>query len=196
MGEDGPKFDSLISLKDTNRDEYNKSLQNIIFDFSNELDVILKALELFYEFNSDETVEIINRYNQMYIFSGTKILEKILFKICTESNISTNFKIECAKSLCIFQNDKNIESKNCYIALDKVCQNLKNIPTPIKIDAICMLAYNDKFKNNSIKYFCSIILDKNIDCWKSLWKCLEHVVVDMLVGLLMLYRVLEILILE
>ena len=164
LGEDGPKFDSLISLKDTNRDEYNKSLQNIIFDFSNELDVILKALELFYEFNSDETVEIINRYNQMYIFSGTKILEKILFKICTESNISTNFKIECAKSLCIFQNDKNIESKNCYIALDKVCQNLKNIPTPIKIDAICMLAYNDKFKNNSIKYFCSIILDKNIDC--------------------------------
>ena len=115
LGEDGPKFESLISLKDANRDEYNKSLQNIIFDFSNELDVILKALELFYEFNKDETVEIINRYNQMYIFSGTKILEKILYNICTESNISTNFKIECAKSLCIFQNDKKLEYKNCYI---------------------------------------------------------------------------------
>ena len=160
-------FDSL-NLQD--KDEYNKSLQRIIFDFSNELSVILKALELFYEVNTDETVEIINRYNQMYIFSGTKILEKILFKICTESNISTNFKIECAKSLCVFQNDKNdkndknIKSKNCYIALDKVCQNLENIPTPIKIDAICMLAHNDDFKENSIKYFCNIIVDKNIDC--------------------------------
>ena len=158
-------FELLSSLQD--KDEYNKTLQRIIFDFSNELDIILKALELFYEANKDETVEIVNRYNQMYIFSGTKILEKILFKICTESNISTNFKIECAKSLCVFQNDKNdknIKSKNCYIALDKVCQNLENIPTPIKIDAICMLAHNDAFKENSIKYFCNIIVDKNIDC--------------------------------
>ena len=155
-------FESLSSLQD--KDEYNKSLQKIIFDFSNELDIILKGLELFYEVNKDETIEVINRYNQMYIFSGIKILEKILFKICTESNISTNFKIECAKSLCVFQNDKNLKSKNCYIALDKVCQKLENIPTPIKIDAICMLALDDTFKDNAIKYFCNIIVDKNIDC--------------------------------
>jgi hypothetical protein len=45
-----------------------------------------------------------------------------------------------------------------------VCQNLENIPTPIKIDAICMLANNDNYKSNSIEYFCKIILDKNIEC--------------------------------
>ena len=39
-------FESLSSLQD--KDEYNKSLQKIIFDFSNELDIILKGLELFY----------------------------------------------------------------------------------------------------------------------------------------------------
>ena len=47
-------FESLSSLQD--KDEYNKSLQKIIFDFSNELDIILKGLELFYEVNKDETI--------------------------------------------------------------------------------------------------------------------------------------------
>ena len=145
-------------------------LQGIIFDFTNAQEDRFKAIELFYKIKGDEIVEIINRLNQMYIFSGTKIIEKYLFKLCMESVIPSYLKIECAKSICSYQPRKDMpplskESiKMGHTCLDKVCQNLDGVPTPRKVEAVCLLMKYEEYKVNARNYFCKIINDQNIEC--------------------------------
>ena len=146
----------------SNKDEINNNLQKTIFDFSNDITIILKALLLFFDINKDETVEVINRLCQMFIFSGSKIIQTLLFKICTDQDtkiLSSIFRLECAQSLCQGRNNEI-----GYTALDNVCKDFADIPTPIRIEAIFILVKCDKFKNNAIKYFTNIIADQTIEC--------------------------------
>ena len=158
--------DEFLSVQDFSEDK----LQGIIFDFTNSQDDRFKAIELFYKLKGEEILEIINRLNQMYIFSGTKIIEKYLFKLCIDSVIPSYLKIECAKSLCSYQPRKDMpplskESiKMSHMCLDKVCQNLEGVPTPRKVEAICLLMKYEEYKINSRNYFCNIINDQSIEC--------------------------------
>ena len=146
--------DDNILLQGSNKDEINNNLQKYIFDFSNDINIILKALLHFYDINKEETVEVINRLCQMYVFSGSKILQTVLFKICTQENtkiLPSIYRLECAKSLCQGRNNDI-----GYIALDSVCKDFHDIPTPIRIEAIFILVKSEKFKNNSIIYFTTL----------------------------------------
>lgn len=154
--------DDITLLQGSNKDEINNNLQKYIFDFSNDINIILKALLHFYDINKEETVEVINRLCQMYVFSGSKILQTVLFKICTQENtkiLPSIYRLECAKSLCQGRNNDI-----GYIALDSVCKHFHDIPTPIRIEAIFILVKSEKFKNNAITYFTTIISDQNIEC--------------------------------
>ena len=139
----------------------NKNLSELIYNFSLSIEIRIKALENYYKNKREETIEIINKIAGIYHFSGSKILESFLFAICDkECNISVCLKLESAKSIHFFNND----NENGYIALECVCKQMIDLPTPCKIEAICMLMKSDMFKNKCKEYFCFLINDYNIEC--------------------------------
>lgn len=157
LSNSSPKESIKISL-DTSQD----SLSEIIMDFTLSIENRMDAINLFYKnFGEDNILEIINRLSTMYLFSGTKSLEKYLYEMSTQSNISSFLKLTCAKSLCLF----NPENEIGYICIDKVCKNMtNNLPTPCQIEAICLLMCHKKFKTQSKNYLCTLIDNHTLDC--------------------------------
>jgi hypothetical protein len=138
-----------------------ESLSELALDLSIPLSFRINVVELFYkQFGQEESNEIINRLSMMYQFSGTKILEKYLYDICTNCKIPPFLKITSAKSLCYFDPKNEIG----YKALNIVCQNMKEVATPCKIDAVCLLMLHKKYKTQSRLYFCNIINNMELDC--------------------------------
>ena len=170
------------------------NLSKHILELSLPENIRIRAIELYYEQNKDDTIELISRITGMYQFSGTKILQNFLKYIClNKNNLSAFLKLECAKSLLSFyefeedilkdddeemidvKTDSNnqIKLRNSqrkelgYKALDNVCKYLfeeDDFPTPCKIDAICMLMDIDDYKENCNIYFKLVINDNNISC--------------------------------
>lgn len=151
-----------ILSDNTHKDDLDReTLSDSIIDLSLDLPIRINALNTYYKiFNEEETLELINRLVGMYTFSGTKILEKYIYEISINSEISTFLKITTAKSLCYF--NKNTEFG--FIALNKICQYMKNVATPCQIDAVCLLMHCDKFKIEARSYFCFIINNQDLDC--------------------------------
>ena len=137
-------------------------LSEVIYNFLVRIDYRIKALELYYDSEKEDTIEIINKITGIYQFSGSKILESFLFHICEKSDISSFLKFECAKSLHSFDENKDYG----YIAINNVCKdiNFEYLATPCKIDAVCLLMKSDVYKIECRNYFCSIINDSNIEC--------------------------------
>jgi len=166
------------------------NLQEIILDFSLELETRIKAIEEYYEIFADETLDLINKLSGMYQFSGTKLLEKFLHRLCTHGNLSTFLKLEAAKSLIMFEenlegsdsnddeefalikkeSDEKIKKRNTirlkssYKALDCVCYDLSDIQTPCRVEAVCLLMNSADHQSYANTYFKEIICDTNIDC--------------------------------
>ena len=145
-------------LTDTQELDYDK-LQETVTDLSTPVDIRIKALEEFYKLNEDDTVELISRLNGMYQLSGVKVLEDFLFQICIRANISNFLKIETAKAMIEFG-----ESPRASDALNHVCSNLNEVPTPCRAEAISTLMIYEKYKDNANKYFKELIDDQEIEC--------------------------------
>lgn len=162
-------------------------LYQSIFDLTIDTDTRINALERYYELNQQDTIEIISKLSSVYQFSGTKSLEHFLYKICTHSNIYTLLKLEAAKSLLSFEEFEEdiededlkeiiIKSNACIVernkkrkelafkALDTICYDLQDLPTPCKIEAVCMLMENITYKIQSLHYFNDIINNQKIEC--------------------------------
>lgn len=162
-----------------------------IFDMELSLKLRIKIIIKYYSNNPEDFLEIISRINGMYSFSGTKTLEKFLYSIITETELSSFLKIECCMSLLnfkeleeeIFEKDeesfKEIKRKSndeikirnndrnllAYEALNIVCSQLdENLSTPYKVETICHLMKNDDYKDESIFYFFKIINNEILDC--------------------------------
>ena len=145
-------------------------LSDVIYNFSILIDIRITALELYYNFEGDNSIELVNKITGIYQFSGSKILENYLFKICEKSKISSFLKLECAKSLHNFNEGKEDNDPvhvSGYISINNVCKdniNFMYLATPCKIDAICLLMKSDIFKNECRNYFIDIINNVLIDC--------------------------------
>jgi len=140
-----------------NKNDYVK----VITDLSNSLKNRVITLEKYFkQYGEDECNEIINKLSTMYQFSGTKILQEYLYEISVNSILPIMLKLVCVKSLCSFNN------KCGYTALNSVCksESMKDLPTPCKIDAICLLMKNKEYKNESLLYFIKIINDCSLEC--------------------------------
>jgi hypothetical protein len=150
-----------------------KTVHDYLMDGSVKLKNRIGLLNYYYKKHGEsQCMEIVNRISTMYQFSGTKILEKYLYEICTNCEISTFLKIICAKSLCYF----NPENKLGYKALDFICKGIgarkketqdadtPDMATPCRIDAVCLLMTNKTYKKKANGYFCSIINDMKLEC--------------------------------
>ena len=142
-----------------------------IVDLSLPLKTRIEYIEEFYrQFGENECIEIVSRLSTMYQMSGTKILEKYMYEIAVNSNISPFLKITTAKSL-IFFDKKNVLG---YQALDIICKDFINdIATPCQIDVICLLMQNKKYKKESRDYFCIVINNFDLECDYSYKKILS-----------------------
>ena len=173
-----------ISLNDKDYEKY-------ILDLSLKYETRIKLIERYYSENKNNTIELVSRISGMYHFSGTKILEKYLNGIATESNLSSVLKIEAIKGLLSFEeyeeyisnkdDDETKEIKkesndmmkernkkryiNTYKVLNEVCSCLDDdLPTPCKIETICMLMENSEYDPYSCLYFLKIICDERLKC--------------------------------
>lgn len=161
-----------------------------ILDLTLDQNIRIKAFEKYYELYNDNAIELMSQITGMYQFSGTKILEQYLYKICTHGDLSPFLKLEAAQSLLTFEealegsdsdddedlaqikkeSDEKIIQKNetrrnaGYKALDCVCYDLEGLATPCRIIAVCTLMRCEKYKTSADKYFREIIKDKRIDC--------------------------------
>ena len=178
---------------DVDLDEYNQEdLYSYIFDLSNDHNMRIKALVLyFYNYGEENTLEIINRICGMYQFSGTSLIKLFLTDVSYKTkDISDFIRLECAKSLLCFtefsekiseedsdemkeikdDSNKCIQKRNKerlengYKCLDFVCSNFSNIPTPCKVEAVILLMNDALYKENCLKYLCNITNDDIIDC--------------------------------
>lgn len=166
------------------------NLPSYILDLSLEQDIRINALEQLCDSENNNAIEIVSQLTGMYQFSGTTILAKFLYKVCTHSSIPAFLKLEFAKSLLSFleqeedsdseddnemkeiktQSNTAIQKRNLqrqsngYKALDIVCYDLEGVPTPCRIDAICTLMKCKTYKNQVNTYFIEIINDQTLDC--------------------------------
>jgi hypothetical protein len=182
--------DDILEIEEeilNDSDNYKKN----IFDMNLSLELRIKIISKYYKIYPDEFFEIVSRITGMYSFSGTKTLEKFIYSLSTETELSSFLKIESSTSLLsfsefeeeIFEKDdeslkeikrksndeikfRNEErSKLAYKSLNIVCESLdENLPTPYKVETICKLMKNEIYKEQALLYFFKIINDKELDC--------------------------------
>ncbi|OUW96016.1 MAG: hypothetical protein CBD97_02045 [Pelagibacteraceae bacterium TMED237] len=168
----------------------SENLVEIIFNMHLKKIDRIKAMEMYYEQNKENSIELINRMIGMYQLSGVTSIKDFLQTICQNENIPTIMKLEIIKGLIDYEefeeeidDDDTIEEKenkkrvNLIIQeknkilqeensclLDLICANLTEVPTPCRIEAVFLLMNYEDYKLQSIKYFIHIINDQNIDC--------------------------------
>lgn len=155
--------ENIISVSNDVRLE-NENLSTTILDLDLDLKIRVIAFEKFCIQFPDDKFEVTFKLAGMYTFSsGINLLHDYLKELCMKSEIEIQLKIILVKSIIMIENE--IKKNEGYNILDYICSIMNiSIPTPIRIETIMLLMMNDKFKNNSIKYFKKIINDKNIDC--------------------------------
>lgn len=167
-----------------------KDLDKAILDFSNDEELRILCLDTKYEEIGNDCIEIISRINSMYQLSGTKSLEKFMTTICLKSNISVFLKLQVVKSLIFFEEDEededeeneedlqeiimesndkifnrnNLRMKNAYSLLNIICKDPKDLSTPCKVEAVCILMNNKDWEDESLEYFINIINNQEIEC--------------------------------
>ena len=162
-----------------------------ILDLSLRYETRIKLIHRYYTENQNNAIEIISRISGMYQFSGAKILEKYLNGIALETKLSDFLNVEAVKGLLSFtefeediydkdddemkeiktESNDAIRQRNelrqniAYDSLNIICSRLTNeLATPYKIDVICSLMENEKYKEESSLYFIKVIDDNRIDC--------------------------------
>lgn len=167
-----------------------EDLYSLITDLSEPNDIRLQAIQLYFEKVGEQaTLEIINKFCLMYQFSGSSVLQKLLFDICmTDINLTSFLKASCSKSLLNFtekeetieENDEIVEIKlesnnairernkkridNGYDCLNSVCSDFDSLPTPFKVELLLLLVVCERYEKQSLKYFCDFVNNQNVDC--------------------------------
>ena len=171
-----------------NNNEKRREHDNIIdkiFDMSESNIERVNALNAYYSENGENTVELINKLCDMYLLSGTRLLENFLMEICDTSKISSMLKLMTVKSLISFRekfvpNDEETENDdseitranennerrrlNGYKILNGITKNMGDVSTPQQIDAIFCLMEAPEYKNESMNRFEKFLANHDISC--------------------------------
>ena len=157
-----PPTEIDLNNNDDNEVEKNEDSDNlpeVVMNLSNDIEIRTRALET-YTSTNENALELINKIIGVYRFSKLSLLEKYIFHICMNSSINNYYKLLLVTdALC-----SNDEFEERYIALNEVCKNSTDIPTPIMIDAITLLLESKNFRKEAIDYFVAIINDNSLEC--------------------------------
>jgi len=166
-------LDELIHNSNQLEEENESNLDNlpkIVTDLSNSIEKRINALEQYYAQNGDNAIEIIRTLASMYQMSGSKLIERFFYTICSKAVIISAFlKVEAAKCLLDYEEINGAENNNDrkllgYNALDHVCCKLSEMPTPCRIEAIFILMKSEKHRTNADFYFKEFIRIDSLEC--------------------------------
>ena len=166
-------LDELINTSNQFEEENESNLDNlpkIVTDLSNSIEKRIHALEQYYAQNGDNAIEIIRTLASMYQMSGSKLIERFFYTICSKTVIISAFlKVEAAKCLLDYEEINGAENNNerkllGYSALDHVCCKLFEMPTPCRIEAIFILMKSEKHRTNADFYFKEFIRTDSLEC--------------------------------
>lgn len=185
------EVDNLIENQefdyDSDNNDNNLDVDNLakkVTDLSRSLDKRIISLEEYYSQNGDNTIEILRTLSSMYQMSGSKLIERFFYSICTKALISPFLKVEAAKCLLDYEEVENetrdeirdetreeqIKENNKqrkilgYKALENVCFDLSTMPAPCRVEAIFLLMNSETARDNADFYFKEFINSDNIEC--------------------------------
>ena len=167
-----------------------EDLQSITMDLSVPISERLKALVSCYQRDSHRALECLSTLVSQYQMSGIKNLENFLHDMCSIIKLPSFFRLEAAKALLEYEElEDEIESDddeeaiaiiregNQMIresnmrhrrvgaaALNSICITMGEMPTPCRVEAICLLMEHSEYKTSANKCFQALINDIIIEC--------------------------------
>ena len=150
---------------ENNINEENESeIKEYIFDMENPENKRLEMLNKYYSLYGEEVLEIVNRMNGMFLFSGTNLLKNFLAKICLESELNFYLKLESAKCMAtIIQDDFGYDV--LFNVIKSIMKNDKiEISITSLIDSIFFLAKCENFFKKSYILMSDVINKQDLDC--------------------------------
>lgn len=128
-----------------------KSVSDIILDFSLDNKILIKAINFFYKIYKDNIFEVLQRLLSIYhITSSSKLLDYIK-DICLYSSLEDISRLETCKELCLTR-----PTDDCYAVLENLCISFaktETITSTSKIDAILVLLRSSTFRKAAIDLF-------------------------------------------
>ena len=79
-----------------------EDLKKQILDFELDNQLRIKLFEEYFQLYKDDSFELLSRISGMYQFSGIKVLEKFLYDLSENVNISLLLNINCCRALLLF----------------------------------------------------------------------------------------------
>ncbi len=174
--------------EDINEDELDyEDLQSIVMDLSVSTDKRLNALTSCYYQDQHRAIECLSTLVSQYQMSGIKNLEVFLRGMCNIVNLPSFFRLEAAKALLEYEeleddpeeedNTETIIIQNEEIrkrnklrlqvgsaGLEAICVTMGEIPTPCRVEAVCMLMEYPKYKTTAEQCFRLLVNDISIEC--------------------------------
>lgn len=129
----------------------------IVFDMDISIEKRLSALEAYAE--NHDVIEITNRLNSMYLFSGTKLLREFLKKIALASKLSATIRVNSAMSLCY-----QTPSEETYEILSKTLGLITDLPVPCEVESVIYLMNSEPHQKKARKYFVDIVNRQTVEC--------------------------------
>lgn len=185
-----------------NEDELDyDDLQSIVMDLSVSIDRRLEALISCYNQDKHRAVECLSTLVSQYQMSGIKNLEIFLRGMCDVVALPSFFRLEAAKALLGYEElEDDPEDGNDELAaltriqneavkkrnkerhkvgaegLESICVTMGEMPTPCRVEAICLLMEYPEYKTTAERCFRLLVNDVSIEC-DFRYKCilnLEH----------------------
>jgi len=164
---------------DEDEDECENFLSKKVTDLSLSIAKRVRALEKFHSLYGGNSIEIIRTLSSMYQMSGSKLIERFFFLICIQKIcISSFLKVEAVKCLLSYEEDEKPDDERLdeikennknrkilgYKALEHVCRNLSDSPSPFRVQSIFLLMKSQIYEKESDTYFAEFLMSDNIDC--------------------------------
>lgn len=187
-------IDEKVDEKELDYDD----LQSIVMDLSVPIDKRLESLTACYDEDQHRAVECLSTLISQYQMSGIKNLEIFLRGMCEVIELPSFFRLEAAKALLEYEEleDDPEDGSDEWVAvqneavkernkirhqigaagLEAICVTMGEIPTPCRVEAVCLLMEYPQHKTTADKCFKMLINDTTIEC-EFRYKCildLEH----------------------
>lgn len=184
------QINQLADEKEDYKEVDYDDLHSIVMDLSNSLSERLTSMTACYEQDQERAIESLSTLTSMYQMSGITNLEMFLYQMCEIVDLPSFFRLEAAKALLEYEElEDEIESgddeEECLIKIEEnkrvvlrnrrrqqvgasglknVCLTMGVIPTPCRVEAICLLMKHEEHKDVANGCFKELINDTKIDC--------------------------------
>lgn len=184
------QVDQLADEKEYNKEIDYNDLHSIVMDLSNSLSERLTSMTACYKKDQERAIESLSTLTSMYQMSGITNLEMFLYQMCEIVDLPSFFRLEAAKALLEYEEledeieseddederlikieeNKRVVSRNqrrqhtAALGLKNVCLTMGVMPTPCRVEAICLLMKHVEHKDIANSCFKELINDNKIDC--------------------------------